>query len=70
MMAHSEEYIAAVMRHLGHVRQWIEGYNAATGGKGPSHADSLRRAQLLLREALGCLTTAVPNKEEDNEDDA
>lgn len=42
-------HIEMLKRHLGYVRCWIDGFEAS-GKKGPaaSHADSLRKAQLLL----------------------
>ena len=38
-------------RHLGYVRCWINGFEAASGKKGPHVADSLRLIQLRLGEA-------------------
>lgn len=35
-------------RHLGHIRQWIAGFEAA-GKSGPAHADTLRQIQIWLR---------------------
>lgn len=35
--------------YLGHVRQWIDGFEAA-GKRGPAHKDVLRQVQLYLKE--------------------
>lgn len=37
--------------HLGHVRQWIEGFEAS-GKKGPVHADAIRQLQILIQNAV------------------
>lgn len=36
-------------RHLGYIRQWIDGFEAA-GKKGPYAADPLRQVQNFLKE--------------------
>lgn len=45
------EYVRKVMKDLGYVRQWIEGFEAG-GKKGPPHAGALRKAQLLMEMKL------------------
>lgn len=47
----NDEYVRAVVRHLGYVRQWIEGFEAG-GKKGPPYADALRKAQLLIEKKI------------------
>lgn len=44
-------YIEAVSRHLGYVRQWILGYEGGGGKFPPTHADALRKAQIILDTA-------------------
>ena len=45
-------YLVSVHKHLGHVRQWIQGFEAGSGKPGPAHTDALRRAQILIIDLM------------------
>lgn len=40
-----------IVKRLGYLRCWLQGYLAGGGQHGPHDADMLRQLQLLLREA-------------------